>query len=286
MPLPLGFVLALATSLFWLPVQAIPPINVPACSLQLPSPLNANSLGQSPCQVAGYLGAVCTSEDVYMIPPVDAALEYTLPVLSAVNCTCSTAYYSVLSACAACQGAVYLTWSEYSSNCSTVYTTEYPNPVPPETAIPHWAFQSYADPGATFNIDLAVAQGGEFYFHPYTPETTASSSKKKSEAGPIAGGVVGGVALLSLLAVGVVFYRRRGRQNRSPQPSKPILDGMDMHATPTPMISQVSTPSAKLYDPSDPTTFPQSHLTQDTISTVQYRPTSDLPAAYSGIPEV
>ncbi|KAF9068755.1 hypothetical protein BDP27DRAFT_768715 [Rhodocollybia butyracea] len=169
MSLPLGFILALATSLFWSPVQGIAPINVPACTFQLPSPLNANSLGQSPCQVAGYLGAVCTSAGVFTISPVDAALEYFLPATNADSCTCSNVYYSLLSACAACQGAVHRIWSAYSSNCSTVYTG-YPNPVPPETAIPHWAFQSYVEPGATFNIDLAVAQGGEFYFHPCTSD--------------------------------------------------------------------------------------------------------------------
>jgi len=293
MSFPFRLILALATSSLWLPVRAAT-INVPACNMPGFPLASVNSLNQSPCQVAGYLGAVCNNGS-FGIDPIVAGFSYSNTLAN--NCTCSTVYYSVISACAACQGAGSLTWSEYSSNCSTVYTTNYPNPVPPQTAIPHWAFQSYNAPGATFNVNVSLAQGDSpesvapsstsstsGFGASNTPAPT-SSSGGKSEAGAIAGGVVGGLAFISLLAVGVVFYRRRRQDNRS---SEPILDGADMQmATPTPFVlpSSSSTPPLKLYNPSDPSTFPQSHLSQNT-SSVHYRSLSDSTAGYSGNAEV
>ncbi|KAF9068759.1 hypothetical protein BDP27DRAFT_1326569 [Rhodocollybia butyracea] len=296
MSFPFRLILGLATSSLWLPVRAAT-INVPACNM-LGFPLNSvNSLQQSPCQVAGNLGAVCNSNNSFTILPIVAGDSYNNSL--ADNCTCSTVYYSVLSACAACQGVESQTWSEWSSlSCGSTVYTGYPNPVPPGTAIPHWAFQNYTAPGATFNVTVAEAQGdspesvapssASSTSGPgasNTPASTSSSSGGKSEAGAIAGGVVGGLAFISLLAVGVVFYRRRRQDNRS---SEPILDGADMQmATPTPFVlpGSSSTPPLKLYNPSDPSTFPQSHLSQNT-SSVHYRSLSDSTAGYSGNAEV
>ncbi|KAF9068757.1 hypothetical protein BDP27DRAFT_1326560 [Rhodocollybia butyracea] len=285
MSFPFRLILALATSSLWLPVRAAT-INVPACNMP-GFPLASNSLNQSPCQVAGYLGAVCNNGS-FGIDPIVAGFSYSNTLAN--NCTCSTVYYSVISACAA---------SMLDSIGSKPYKPySYPNPVPPQTAIPHWAFQSYNGPNATFNVANAVALGelpesaapssASSTSGPgasNTPASTSSSSGGKSEAGAIAGGVVGGLAFISLLAVGVVFYRRRRQENRS---SEPILDGADMQmATPTPFVlpSSSSTPPLKLYNPSDPSTFPQSHLSQNT-SSVHYRSLSDSTTGYTGNAEV
>lgn len=42
--------------------------------------------------------------------------------------------------------------------------------------------------------------------------STATSSSSKSNAGPIAGGVVGGVAGLALIGLGIFLFRRRRQQ--------------------------------------------------------------------------
>ncbi|KAF9068756.1 hypothetical protein BDP27DRAFT_768714 [Rhodocollybia butyracea] len=299
MPFPFDLILVFAPLFFWSPVRAvIPNINVPACNPQFALPVN--SLGQSACQVAGYLGIVCAP--TYSIPSILATQVYSNAIgLLDNNCTCSTVFYSALSACASCQGAGYLTWPAWSSNCSTVFDSVYPNPVPAGTAIPNWAFQSYSGADATFNVTLAAVQGdlpesvGPSSTLPIvstvtglgasgTSTPTPSSKGGSSKAGAIAGGVVGGLAFVSLLVVGAVFYRRRRRDNRFPGP---ILDGVDtMQTVPTPFVIPSSSPPPRVYDPSDPSTFPQSPLMQDTVSTAHYRSLSGSSVGYSGMAEI
>ncbi|KAF9064070.1 hypothetical protein BDP27DRAFT_1426289 [Rhodocollybia butyracea] len=57
----------------------------------------------------------------------------------------------------------------------------YPNAVPPDTAIPLWAFQEYsADPKATFNITLAQAQGDLPEETPRALGSSASTAPSRS----------------------------------------------------------------------------------------------------------
>ncbi|KAF9068760.1 hypothetical protein BDP27DRAFT_1326580 [Rhodocollybia butyracea] len=295
MSFPFRLILALATSSLWWPVRAVTlSISVPACTMP-EFPLNpVNLQGQSPCEVAAYLGAVCSPIDPFTIDSIVAGLKYINGAPD--NCTCSTVYYGALSACAACQGGGFSTWSEWSSVCFTVYTN-YPNPVPAQTEIPHWAFQSYIGVNATFNVADAVALGD--FPESVAPSSTSSTSTAtgsatssdnggKLEVGAIAGGAVGGLAFISLSAVGaVVFCCRRRQENRS---SEPILDGVDMQmAAPTPFVlpSSSSTPPLRPYNPSDPSTIPhdQSHMSQNT-SSVHYRSLNDSSAGYTGSAEV
>ncbi|KAL7956221.1 hypothetical protein V8C34DRAFT_289557 [Trichoderma compactum] len=68
-----------------------------------------------------------------------------------------------------------------------------------------------------------------------TPDPAAPTSSGSSKAGPIAGGVVGGLAGLALLA-GLIFYFLRKKRAATP--------------------SQYITPSAEKYDNFDPRTYP------------------------------
>ncbi|KAF9058346.1 hypothetical protein BDP27DRAFT_595783 [Rhodocollybia butyracea] len=155
-----------------------PTVNAPNCTISS-FQWSFNSLGQSPCQVAGYLGSC--SNGTYYIPDILTPQKYNNALGPLNNCTCSSVFYSALSACASCQGTGYSTWPEWHSICAIVFVTDYPNAVPPDTAIPLWAFQEYsADPKATFNITLAQAQGDLPEETPRALGSSASTAPSRS----------------------------------------------------------------------------------------------------------
>ncbi|KIK57661.1 hypothetical protein GYMLUDRAFT_45827 [Collybiopsis luxurians FD-317 M1] len=94
---------------------------VPAsCNASLGFQWADNSLGQDPCQIATFLGQVCDSN--YRIPAINSSESYFGPTPAQNNsCLCSSVEYILLSACGACQGGTYRTWTGYNQNCSTVY---------------------------------------------------------------------------------------------------------------------------------------------------------------------
>ncbi|KAI0771928.1 hypothetical protein BD413DRAFT_547077 [Trametes elegans] len=127
----------------------------------------SNSKGQSPCLVSSYLLSPCvTTAAASYVSPLLYGYHYNSPQnnpSSATPCRCSTVFYSTISACATCQGqgSFILPWSTYSTNCSTVYSRQYPDDIPGGTAVPAWA---YIDVIAndTFNpvVARAVAEQG------------------------------------------------------------------------------------------------------------------------------
>ncbi|KAF8911957.1 hypothetical protein CPB84DRAFT_1841675 [Gymnopilus junonius] len=224
-----------------------------------------NSLGQSPCDIASALGGVCVGTPLTLLP-LKPGFEYLGPDPSDANsCRCSTVYYSLLSACATCQNADFITWNLYKTNCTVVYDEVFSNPLPPNVPIPHYAYGDVVTPG-TFNVTFAETAGGaESTALPSptgsssgsTPSpTTTSQPTKKSHAGAIAGGVVGGVVGLALLA-GLTFWFLRSRRPPAPALTYDPMMSQTPTAIPTnPMNSIPSTPAPKPYDPNDPTTFP------------------------------
>ncbi|KAJ7709713.1 hypothetical protein B0H17DRAFT_1028862 [Mycena rosella] len=258
-----------------------------------------NSLGQSPCLVAAYLGAVC-DDGLFLVPGLtDDTSFYQGPTVAQANkCGCSSVFYSLLSACAECQSGKVLTWSTFDTNCTTVYPQIFDSNIPSGTAVPHWAYQNVtADDG--FNVTLAQMQleAPESTANPNPTGTTAPPgnseppSHKNSNAGPIAGGVVGGVVLLALVCMTAFWFIRRRR--RGAAPSNLMQTPMGYHATSeiTPFSSAIQTP--KLYNPADPSTFPSS-LSSGMYSSGRVQSPSytgntvtDAPRAqYSGAPEV
>ncbi|KAF9486488.1 hypothetical protein BDN70DRAFT_870044 [Pholiota conissans] len=237
-----------------------------------------NSFGQSPCTVASALGEACTGVD-FPIPALTPTQNYLGPVpLGANQCRCSSVFYSMLSACALCQGAEISTWSFYDQNCSSVFLTVFQPPIPAGFAVPHYA---YIDPTAngmdTFNPQIAQADNGVESTAPPQATSTGTSStgspttgsstttvppseKKKSNPGAIAGGVVGGVVGLAIIAGLAAWFilRRRRQQKLPPAPfDEKLMVAPNQYSMSTgnaPTISSI--PAPKLYDPNDPSTFP------------------------------
>lgn len=195
----------------------------------------------------------------------------------------------MISACALCQDGEYLTWNRWTSNCTNTYVGTFPSPVPAGTRVPHYAYLAIGA-GDSFSVNAAQAATG--------PESTAGSSTTtrrsggtvlpsppvptesgKGKVGAIAGGVVGGVFGLALLAaIGLFLFRRSQPKsnNTNFQDGKPaplVLDytgntAVSQHPSGNAGGGHYSTssiagtyptapvPPMKLYDPGDPSTFP------------------------------
>ncbi|KAJ7724450.1 hypothetical protein DFH07DRAFT_263738 [Mycena maculata] len=257
-----------------------------------------NSLGQSPCLVAAYLGSVC-DDGLFVVPALINDLSYYQgPTVAQVNaCACSSVFYSLLSACSSCQSGQVLTWTAFNGNCTTVYPQLFVGNIPSGTAVPHWAYQNVTDGG--FNLTLAQMQlnapestANSQPTATTTPQTSGSpgtASPKKSHAGAIAGGVVGGVVGLALVCIGAFSFIRHRRKGIAP--SHIVQTPMGYHPT-TPFSSAIQTPPPKLYDPADPSTFPSSISSSMYHSGRVQNPSSGHTATeqpsvqYSGAPEV
>ncbi|KAF8798152.1 hypothetical protein BYT27DRAFT_7227800 [Phlegmacium glaucopus] len=114
-----------------------------------------NSMKQSPCQVASSLLAVCNNGP-FPVSALPSTSHYAGPSLQGANpCQCNTVTYSLMSACGACQGQTYLSWSVWSANCLTVHLSSFPEPIPSGVFVPGWA---YLDVQADDNFDQSLAR--------------------------------------------------------------------------------------------------------------------------------
>ncbi|KAI9452879.1 hypothetical protein BJY52DRAFT_892388 [Lactarius psammicola] len=115
-------------------------VNAPGCSVAWK--WTFNTLGQNACTVAAYLMSTC-NEGAFTINALQPGYWYAGPSSDAdrVNlCKCNMVAYNLISACDACQGSTWTTWSEYSFNCTrTLPPATFPNAVPPDTRVPQWA---------------------------------------------------------------------------------------------------------------------------------------------------
>ncbi|KAI1783247.1 hypothetical protein LXA43DRAFT_355268 [Ganoderma leucocontextum] len=216
-----------------------------------------NSLGQSPCVVTSHLFTSCgdgciENIDSCVIPAalspgtnytnlddVDLGFTFEYGV-----CTCSTVWYSTLSACAVCQGRGLAIdpWIVYSAQCKPLYIQKFSDTIPNGTAVPGWAFLPIADdmfdlktaqalaalhpaenqaptviPGQLSSTTLPITTTLPTSTHSGTPTSTSSSNpgpvvKKKNLAGIIAGSVVGGGVFFVGLAVILFCCVRRRRR--------------------------------------------------------------------------
>jgi len=190
-----------------------------------------NSLNQSPCQIAVALGGACDN-GLYFLYPLPPDISYGGPSLFEDNtCICSTVFYSLLSACAYCQGHSYLDWSTYHSNCSFTYDQVFSEPIPSSTRIPHYAYLNIVA-GNTFNVAAALSAGG--LESTPVPQGTGSSTTTLTSAStigssnmapstPIPPGrdstltaweigvvIVAVVVFVGIVMVGIIVLRRRG----------------------------------------------------------------------------
>ncbi|KAG1877992.1 hypothetical protein DFJ58DRAFT_909624 [Suillus subalutaceus] len=275
-----------------------------------------NSLGQDPCFVAAYLQSACEATTIDPLPP---GYIYAAPSAALANpCVCSTVTYSMLSACADCQNATYL---------------KYPINIPTGIKVPNWAYLSVSgasgfDPvAAQSNGDLpeSTATSGPTITVTYSTtisasltsvsasltsslgaatgsSTTSSTNSKSSNVGAIAGGVVGGIAGVAAI-IGLVTWYFVKRRPSSTTPSAAFNDigGGPGHTQSFYSTNTTTFPMAqqsRLYDPSDPTTFPgrphsftgpvatssNVHLNPSMPSPVFSR--QSHPGQYAGIPQV
>ncbi|KAF8798153.1 hypothetical protein BYT27DRAFT_7203861 [Phlegmacium glaucopus] len=268
-------------------------------------PWSFNSLNQSPCDMALDLGVVCAP--TYTLSPLQPGFLYLGPTLEQANsCQCSSVYYSVLSACAVCQNQTFLSWTGYKVNCTQVYDQVFQEPIPPTTRIPHYA---YLDVEVTNGFSITAAENAGGAESSPVPQSTATTSTatatptspvkhSKSNAGAIAGGVVGGVVFLSLLGGSIALILRRRKQ------SPPVPSTYDPVKSPDPTISYgdmnyTSVVPAKIYNPNDPSTFPTNDpVTFSTYSSspeqrptftgnsIVSTPTGPSRVQYSGAPEL
>lgn len=181
-----------------------------------------NSQGQSPCDVAASLLGVCAPGGG-PLPQLPPGYFYVGPTLQSRNeCSCSSVFFSMLSACAVCQNRETLRWSTYATNCSTVYVQTFPDPLPAGLRVPHYAYLDVTNVDG-FDSSLAQAAGGTESGSVPSATTTAPGSSstgnqnsgKKTNAGAIAGGVVGGIAVLGIVVCVVVWFLLRQPDNSS-----------------------------------------------------------------------
>jgi len=229
-----------------------------------------NSLGQSPCLVAAYLGSVCSAGQ-FFVPALGPSQFYSGPnVENANDCRCNSVFYSTISACAACQGNEYLKWSSWYTNCSSVFVSEYPEDIPTGTKVPHWAYENVTIGDGAFNTTVAKAETsspestgtpkptGTAPASPSNSPAASGSKPKKSHAGAIAGGVIGGLVGLAIVA-GLIFWLIRRR--RTPKAPSSLVNTLPGASNPMSYTSVTPFPTGavqapKLYNPSDPSTFP------------------------------
>lgn len=117
-----------------------------------------NSYGQDPCLVAAYLQSPCNSGSFEM-NALKPNTHYSGPA-SDNPCQCNSVLYSLVSACSACQGEPYDSWTDWNANCVVVYVQEIPVEMPKNTSVPIWAYTSIP-PGGSFNLSAAQVMASQ-----------------------------------------------------------------------------------------------------------------------------
>ncbi|KAF8306148.1 hypothetical protein DL93DRAFT_2088910 [Clavulina sp. PMI_390] len=236
--------------------------------------------------VAAWLQAQCSAGSFEMFP-LAQGFHYIGPTndTSTQNpCICSTPVYMLDSACGACQNQTFLSWSEFSAYCPTSMISpegSYDSIIPSGTRVPAWAFLKPSDSGDFFDPTKAQIVGDAPEATP-TVATTSSpastttssspntatgatttghsttsnppSSSHSSNTGAIAGGVVGGIIGLGLVALLAYWLMRNVNRPRTPAAvALPSDGGSDEAMMATGGISRVGGPAATQYAMSETT---------------------------------
>ena len=101
---------------------------------------------------------------MFELAPLPPGMNYVPPQkdTSALGCDCNTVMFrymvnlytlpeqilivgsrSLYMACTACQNVTTTAWTSWTRFCLAVHVSEYPGVIPPDTAIPYWAFADY-----------------------------------------------------------------------------------------------------------------------------------------------
>ncbi|KAF8514082.1 hypothetical protein BU17DRAFT_68501 [Hysterangium stoloniferum] len=222
--------------------------------------LTYNQENFSPWLVASALQAACNGGN-WNISPLDPDIYYTGPYQGESN-----------KSCGACQGRGISTWSQWSLNCtaSDIAIGQFLVTIPPGLSIPSWAYLNYSssfsnrNSSINWNSDVGWNSGVSRNSATGTPTSTGTPHKKSNQTGAIAGGVVGGVVGLALIAM-TVYALMRSR-NTTPQVSTPQISSGDGEKSalavsacsggfPSPIVPMQTEP-CNYYNPSDPSTSP------------------------------
>ncbi|KAG1875167.1 hypothetical protein C8R48DRAFT_401663 [Suillus tomentosus] len=282
-----------------------------------------NTLGQDPCVVTSYLWSVCVG--ACTIPPLPLSANYESPSAAGANsCLCNTVAYSMMAACSDCQNATYASWSSWSTNCAQLSIRQYPMDIPTGTKVPNWAYLNVSggfDPVAAQNngdlpestainaqSTITVTDSTTFYASLTSSSTTSTglsptstSSPTSPNVGAIAGGVVGAILCAAIIGLVIWFFVRRRRSFTTPSAAFSDTGGGPGHTQSFYSTSANAFPMAqqpRLYDPSDPTTFPgRPHSFADPLtssSSISKNPLIPSPVfpqqsrlrQYAGVPEL
>ncbi|KAF9646150.1 hypothetical protein BDM02DRAFT_288023 [Thelephora ganbajun] len=213
-----------------------------------------NSKGESPCDIGTELMAVCwgTGYTTYSLPP---GASYWGPWKGYdTPCVCSTVTWCLFAACGFCQDQAAISWSMWSYNCSNTTIGSFPLNIPQQVIIPHWGYLSVGEDGRWNETAAKVdTQNQPLYSH-------------HSPVGAIVGGVIGGLAVLVMAIALFVVLRRRLRREPAkmppstlygPEGASPYRPGdITAQSTTKPSFVPNHLMHQRLYDPSDPSTFP------------------------------
>lgn len=318
----------------------------------------ANTRDQSPCLVSSYLQSLCgRNVNVNTIPP---GTHYLGPTSDQASpCSCSSVVYSLTSACGMCQGRTIVNWTAWTDNCPETFQLmgNFPRQPPDTTEIPAWAYLNITnaanggswdqfaakkafDDGLVPPTSSALPEPSQVTRGPSsdTPLSSASSETAStrgqapsagasnetaggsSNAGAIAGGVVGG--LVGLVGIGLLvlwlLLRKKRKANAAP-PKDFVIDeptsttamlfsaGNSTTMSPPPMSQRTPTPyssNIQVTSPQPPPPAPLRHhssisdmyttlttrRSQESFNVSQYGthvpPSIRTGGAYRGAPEV
>ncbi|KAL0068303.1 hypothetical protein AAF712_004690 [Marasmius tenuissimus] len=233
--------------------------------------------------------------EVFTIQPLQEGYYYSgINPPSVTPCVCNTVYYTLLSVCGLCQGGSAEKFDLWSENCTSTSTT-FPETIPMGVNVPNYAFLPLDRTNQTVDLNrLRADNGPESIGRGPTSSRTSgafgptgtlrsggggsSSSfddeveKEAKKAGIIAGVVVAVVYILWAIGAGVIYWicrrqsrRRWGDPSKMYQNTGPSLMGpggantMGAYAAVPP--GPPTSPNEKVYDPNDPSTYPQTPQT-------------------------
>ncbi|KZV73402.1 hypothetical protein PENSPDRAFT_296670 [Peniophora sp. CONT] len=251
-----------------------------------------NSLHQDACTMAAYAFSACSNADVHLAAITPTLSTYGGPTDDSDPCECNTVFYSLISACAGCQGGTWDQYSVYTQNCTSDFPKGQFAPgvvIPVDTAFPAWAYDPIAtnmfsnttafetflsnktefkhpvasdttsttSPSAETSSSTGTSSSAGISTSISSPASTSTTSSSKSHAGAIAGGVVGGIVGLALIIGSVAFFFIRRRRGASVV-NATTSETQQLHDTYTEVPLTATQPYSpkRYYDPSDPSTFP------------------------------
>jgi len=253
-----------------------------------------NTAKLNPCQIVESLDSWCLGVQL-TVPELPNGSVYAPPDNTdskSAKCDCNTPMYTLFSACAACQGAGWVKWSEWSAVCGVAHVGKRPDNYLVTTPIPRWAFMNVTVDD-TFAPKAAKLIGGipeqriDGPTTTFTPTgssmqlpmmstsiiTSSSSSdlpsatntdvpESKTPVGAIAGGTIGGLAVLCVTGFALLFFLKRGGPRvpgiRKASGPMSLFDSQERRPDPR-MEEAAAVKRPLLYDPTNPATFSQVH---------------------------